>query len=130
MNKNALLEKHILKLENDLLKAEVRTSIEKTCELLVDGFIEFCSSGHIYILQKGESINDEFNDDLQELNWEITDFRITNQLSDDCLLATFKLIKHNESDENKKYSLRSSIWKSFNGQWKMVFHQGTLVPQV
>ncbi len=34
------LEVHILQLENDLLKPEIRRSIEKTSELLSDGFIE------------------------------------------------------------------------------------------
>jgi len=36
----------------------------------------------------------------------------------------YKVIKHNRTD--KKYSLRSSIWKYCNGKWKMFFHQGTL----
>ncbi|QLY81826.1 hypothetical protein [Clostridium intestinale] len=57
-----LLEKYILQLETDLLKPEIRQSIEKTSELLSDGFVEFCSS----------------------------------------------------------------IWKCFDGKWKMFFHQGTL----
>lgn len=116
------LKKHILQLENELLKPEVRQSVEKTSELLSDNFTEFCSSGHIYHYSKGQVIN-EVN--LQAIDWEITDFEI-NLLSNDCLLATYMLIKHSESNENKKYSLRSSIWKSFCGKWKMVFHQGTL----
>lgn len=37
-----------------------------------------------------------------------------------------KVIKHNELNENMKYSLRSSTWKLINGTWKMFFHQGTL----
>lgn len=119
-----LLEKYILQLESDLLKPEIRQSIEKTSELLSDGFIEFCSSGYVWHYNKGESVDEE----IQQINWEIKDFAI-NQLSDDCLLATYKLIKHNELNENKKYSLRSSIWKCFDGRWKMFFHQGTLTSQ-
>ncbi len=46
-------------------------------------------------------------------------------LSDDCILAMYKLIKHDEINESKKYSLRSSIWKLINGKWKMFFYQGT-----
>lgn len=38
---------------------------------------------------------------------------------------SYKVIKHNE-DEEKKYSLRSSIWKLFNDKWKLVFYQGTI----
>lgn len=65
---------------------------------------------------------------LHEIDWEIMDFEI-NQLSDDCVLATYRLIRHSELNENKKYSLRSSIWKCFEGKWKMIFHQGTLMPK-
>lgn len=115
------LAKHILQLETYLLKPEIRQSIEKTGELLADGFIEFCSSGYVWHYNKGESVDEQ----IQQINWEISDFAI-NQLSDDCILATYKLIKHNELNENKKYSLRSSIWKCFDGRWKMFFHQGTL----
>lgn len=116
-----LLEEHILQLETDLLKPEIRASMEKTRELLSDGFIEFCSSGYIWYYDKSEPVNEK----IQQANWEIKDFSI-NQLGDDCILATYKLIKHSEINENKKYSLRSSIWKYFDGRWKMFFHQGTL----
>ena len=122
-----LPKKHILKLENDLLKPEIRQSVEKTSELLIDGFTEFTSSGYIYNYNIGQVIDEDTK--LQEMEWEITDFKI-NQLSDDCVLATYKLIKHSELNENKKYSLRSSIWKCFEGKWKMIFHQGTLTSKI
>lgn len=32
----------------------------------------------------------------------------------------------NESREEKKYSLRSSIWRYFDDKWRIIFHQGTL----
>jgi hypothetical protein len=56
-------------------------------------------------------------------------YTTTNQLSNDCVLATYKLIEHNKINEKKKYSLRSSIWKCFDGRWKMFFHQGTLTSE-
>lgn len=121
------LEKNILILENDLLKVEIRKSAEKISKLLADGFTEFCSSGYIYNYNKLERFNE--SDDLEELNWDIKDFEI-NELSDECILATYKLIKNNELDEKKRYSLRSSIWKCFNGKWKMIFHQGTLTAKL
>lgn len=118
------LAKHILQLEGELLKREIRQSIEKTDELLSDGFTEFCSSGYVWHYNKGESVDEE----IQQINWEIKGFKI-NKLSDDCLLATYKLIRHDELNENKKYSLRSSIWKYFDGRWKIFFHQGTLTSE-
>lgn len=117
------ISEHILKLENDLLKSEVRKSAERIKELLAEDFIEFTSSGNVAFYKAGQVFQEK--DDNTELNWEIKDFHI-RELSHNCVLAMYKVIKYDEIDESKKYSLRSSIWKCFNGQWKMVFHQGTL----
>jgi len=59
------------------------------------------------------------------MKWEIKEFTI-KQLSNECILATYKVIKYSELNENMKYSLRSSIWQRLNGKWKMIFHQGTI----
>ena len=120
-----LFEKKIFELENKLLKSETRQSAEKISELLSDNFTEFCSSGNIYNYNKGDVFDKNIN--LSELKWEIKQFT-TKQISNDCILATYKLIKHSELNEYMKYSLRSSTWKCLNGKWKMIFHQGTLIP--
>lgn len=117
------IKEHILELENDLLKSEVRKSAQKINDILADDFIEFCSSGREYHYEKGDIHQDQ--DDDTTLQWEILNFNI-KKLSSDCILAMYKVIKHNETDENKEYSLRSSIWKYYDGKWKMFFHQGTL----
>jgi len=121
------IEKHILQLENDLLKSEIRKSPQKINEILADDFIEFSSSGNKYNYKNGDVFQEQNNN--QELFWQIMNFKI-KQLSDDCILAMYKVIKHNESNENKKYSLRSSIWKCYDGKWKMFFHQGTLTSKL
>ena len=118
-----LLAKHILQLENELLKSEIRKSQEKIYELIADDFIEFGSSGGEYHYKKGDVFLEQ-NDNM-ELNWEILNFKI-KELAGDCILAMYKVIKHSETNESKKYSFRSSIWKYYDGKWKMVFHQGTL----
>lgn len=116
------LEKHIFELENELLKTRTRQSSEKINELLANDFIEFCSSGNIYKYSIGDVFDKDIN--LPEVKCEIKDFT-TNQLSNECLLATYKVMKHNELKVDIKCSLRSSIWKCINGKWKMIFHQGT-----
>jgi len=116
------VKEHILQLESDLLRSEVRKSAHRIEDLLADDFIEFCSSGNEYHYRKGDVFQEQ--DDHKELLWEITDFKIT-ELSEDCIMATYKLIKHDEQNDMKKYSLRSSIWKHMDGKWKMIFHQGT-----
>jgi len=72
--------------------------------------------------KNGDVFQDQ--DDNKELFWEIRDFEI-KELSNDCILALYKVIKHDEPNESKKYSLRSSIWKYTDEKWKMLFHQGT-----
>jgi|SRR5690554_6897465 hypothetical protein len=116
------LKQHIYDLENRLLQPEIRSSKEKMGELLTGDFFEFCSSGWVYFFSE-----DDFADGDQGqtvFNCEIKDFDI-RILAPGVVLATYKAIKHHETREDMKYSLRSSIWKSFNGQWKIVFHQGT-----
>lgn len=117
------LKEEIYNLENELLKSEVRKSHEKIAELLCDDFIEYCSKGEIYNYKKGDIFQDE--NDNKELNCQIVDFNI-KELSSNTVLALYKVIKHNYSNEKNKYSIRSSIWKNQNGKWKMFFHQGTL----
>ncbi|MGL5411361.1 DUF4440 domain-containing protein [Cetobacterium sp.] len=109
-------------LENALLKSEVRKSAKMISEILSEDFIEFCSSGSEYHYKRGD-IFQEVNDN-KELDWKIIDFKV-KKISDECILATYKLIKYDEVNENKKYSIRSTIWKQINRKWKMVFHQGT-----
>lgn len=121
------IEKLILQLEGDLLKSEIRKSSQKLNELLADDFVEFTSSGTEYYYKSGDVFQKQ--NDNNELIWDIIDFKI-KQLSEDCILATYKVIKHNESNENKKYSLRSSIWKCYDRRWKMLFHQGTLTSKI
>lgn len=117
------IKEYILQLEYNLLKSEVRKSSKKINDLLSDDYIEFCSSGIEYHYKNGDVFQSQ--DDNTELKWDIVDFE-TKLLSEDCILATYKIIKNNGVDESKKYSLRSSIWKCFDGHWKIIFHQGTL----
>ncbi len=115
---NTIKEK-ILNLEQMLLQENIRKSAKEVNKILSDDFIEFCSSGTIYNYKIGDTFYSE-----EKIDWEIKEFEI-KFLSTDCIIATYNLTKHNELEIGKKYSLRSSIWKSFNGNWKMIFHQGT-----
>ncbi|HHY25322.1 MAG TPA: DUF4440 domain-containing protein [Desulfitobacterium dehalogenans] len=116
------VEEHIWQLEKDLLKSEVRKSAQRISDLLANNFIEFCSNGREYHYKHGDVFQEQ--DDNKELCWQIVGFRIEH-LSDGCILALYKVIKHDEPDANKKYSLRSSIWRYIDGKWKVFFHQGT-----
>jgi len=113
------IEKIIYELENKLLQPEIRNSPVEVAKILSQELLEYCSSGDIYIYKA----NDCFP--CGSIDYKIYDFAV-KMLKDDLALATFKLIKHSQPDENKKYSLLSSIWQLVDGNWKMIFHQGTL----
>ncbi len=117
------IKEELLQLERDLLKSEIRKSAENISNILAEDFIEFCSNGIEYHYKSGDTFQEE---DSIELDWEIIDFKI-KQLSQDCILAMYKVIKFDKANEDGKYSLRSSIWKYINGKWKIVFHQGTCI---
>lgn len=106
----------ILALELALLKPEVRRSSEALRALLADDFFEIGSSGKI--LYQHEQIADLV---LGDVCMTIDHFHI-KLLSEDIILATYRVY----NALNAQYSLRSSIWKRVDGQWKMHFHQGTL----
>ncbi|WP_300260998.1 DUF4440 domain-containing protein [Clostridium sp.] len=118
------IKEQIFQLENDLIKSEVRKSADKINEILSNDFVEFSSSGSEYHYKYGDVFQDE--EDERILDWEILDFKV-KKVTDNCVLATYMVIKHDELDERKRYSLRSSLWTEKNGKWKMSFHQGTLL---
>ena len=76
----------ILKLENELLKPEVRKSPEKLRELLSEEFIEYRSTGLIYKY----NLDDDFYED--NVSFELIDFN-AKELGDDYILSTYKINK-------------------------------------
>jgi len=114
------LEETILSLEKALISPDVRKSAEKLSEIISESFFEFGSSGKIYHYHKGDVFD---AGPVSDLDWEIFDFSLM-PLVGECVLATYKAVKHSESDESKKISLRCSLWEKENGIWKIKFHQG------
>ena len=106
-------ESEILNLEQQLLLEKVRSSADRAAELLADGCVEYCSSGKIWRYTRG----DTFGCGKQQ-NWEIVDFQ-AQQLATGLVLATYRLLKHDEPNEDMRVSLRSSIWKLTDGKWKI-----------
>lgn len=116
-------EEIIFELEKELLKPEIRKSPMILKKLLSNDFIEYCSSGKIYKYNKEDTFYEE------NVSFEIMDFE-SQILANDCILATYKIKKIYHLDNSTKRSIRSSIWKCFNGNWKMIFHQGTLTKEI
>jgi hypothetical protein len=107
-------------LELELLQQEVRKSKERLNELIADNFLEIGSSGKSYNKQ------DIINELLKESETKITlkDFN-TIEISLDTILATYLAEKEILGSNEKILSSRSSIWQNKNGNWQIIFHQGT-----
>lgn len=118
--KNKLIET-IRKHETDLLKTQVRASRSQLDKLIADNFIEFGSSGNIY---DKKMILDDLPEERAEIRYKLTDFKI-EKLGKEVVLATYRLKKASADEKKMTPSLRSSIWKKTDGQWQMMFHQGT-----
>lgn len=109
----------IRELEERLLQPSVRASEKDVSEILADDFIEYGSSGRIY---DKKSVIEGFQskDSTQR---SLSDFMI-KKLDTNTFLATYLAMKQ-ETNGQKSYSLRSSIWKMIENRWQIIFHQGT-----
>ncbi|MDZ7953214.1 nuclear transport factor 2 family protein [Nostoc sp. DedQUE09] len=124
MNADYLEESLFRELEERLLQPDVRKSAKDIMDLLADEFIEFGSSGRVF--NKQQIIESLQNESIQPLTQRlITEFK-TLVLATGVVLVTYRIVR-NISGKQPVHSLRSSIWKLNNDQWKMIFHQGTLV---
>lgn len=110
------LKKRILDLELQLLKPHIRKSPAEIDKLLAEEFFEFGSSGTVWY--RGDSVGGH---GISVRDMTLTNFEI-NLLAEGVVLATY----HVQDLTRVQNTLRSSIWKLDNGQWKMVFHQGTV----
>ncbi len=115
MTREARLEVYLRELEEKLLKPEIRSSPEEISKLLADDFFEIGSSGGMWY--KSDGIPEE---GLGIVRMTLSHFEL-HLLSEDMALVTYRIY----NEDKKQHTLRSSIWKCRNGEWKMYFHQGT-----
>jgi hypothetical protein len=121
MNAAPTVEAQLRHLEELLLQPEVRGSTQRVAALLADDFVEFGSSGKVFDKKQiMESLRKETPTKRSLSQFEST------MLSDSIALVTYRATRVTSPGESPVHSLRSSIWRLSNGQWQMVFHQGTL----
>ena len=113
-----VLQNVIQQLEQSLLNLEVRKSKERLNELLADEFFEIGSSGYVYnkedCLEDGVVLTDMTLHHLQ-----------VRELAEGLVLAIYFIVDTTR-DRN---TWRSSIWKEIDGNWQLLFHQGTITQQ-
>ena len=107
------------RLEIELLSPSIRKS-ERVAQLLADGFTEIGSSGRVY--NKAEIISALRSEPPSNIT--ASEFSVQLIASGTVLLRYVAC----RQSANAVYSWRSSIWQLQNGQWHMLFHQGTPCP--
>ncbi|EMN8651959.1 TPA: DUF4440 domain-containing protein [Pseudomonas aeruginosa] len=113
----------ILALEQLLLDPEARKNDRLLKQLLAEDFVEFGAVGKSWT--KVEVIVG-----LKSQTWikrTIEDFKL-RVLADGVALATYRC-RHQNANGDESLSMRSSVWKTYEDGWHMVFHQGTRVSE-
>ena len=111
-------------LEEQLLRPDVRSSVEKVAHLLADEFVEIGSSGRVFdkqqIIEALESEESEGQSPAQTAD-EFT----VRSIAENVALVTYRTVRWTSITGQEVQTLRSSIWKLIDGRWQMIFHQGT-----
>ena len=114
------LAEHLRELEELLAKPEIRKSPAELARLIADDFREFGGSGRIFDKQQIIAALQQQG----ECRLSLQDFRAVS-LAPDVVLLTYRGTAQFAGAATTLHSLRSSIWRKQNGEWKVVFHQGT-----
>jgi hypothetical protein len=111
------LAAHLIDLELRLQAPSIRRDTAATGELLSNTFREFGVSGRVWdragIIAELSTVTPY---EIVSENFECE--RLSNELA----LLTY--ISRNST----RRALRSSLWRLEGDQWRMVFHQGTVIP--
>lgn len=110
------LEKKIYQLECSHLQPDVRVSGEKLGEVLDEAFYEFGSSGRV-------TFRSDYAEDhtLTPDRMEISEFKM-HELGPEAVLTTYRIF----NETSGRRTIRSSVWKKRETEWKLFFHQGTV----
>ncbi|UYK79837.1 nuclear transport factor 2 family protein [Xanthomonas sacchari] len=119
---DAAVQRALVALELELLEPAVRASAARVAELLDDAFVEFGASGRRFDKPAVQALAAEsgafrycaFDIDVQLLEPELAHLRYRSERSG--------------GGELPRQALRSSLWRYRDGQWRMLFHQGTPIP--
>lgn len=96
-----------------------KTNIEAQ---MCDEFWEVGASGNVYTRQDIiTTLLERYADPTHNDVWKTSDFVLT-KISVDTYLLTYTLIQNLD-----RHTRRATIWKRINGNWKILYHQGTIV---
>lgn len=89
---------------------------------MCDEFWEVGASGNVYTKQDViETLLERYNDSNYQDVWEAKNFELT-KIAPDNYLLTYVLMQN-----KTRVTRRSTMWRKLEGQWKIIYHQGTLI---
>lgn len=107
----------IKKLEMELAGPATRKDANRLSLLISNDFEEFGSSGQSY--NKSDILKLLSNSEL--VPYKLTEF-VFKRLSNDCILVKYKCTSIDKS------TFRTSIWIKSTGNWQVLYHQATVIP--
>ncbi|MGB3068302.1 MAG: DUF4440 domain-containing protein [Ottowia sp.] len=119
MSEDTSIEQTLRDLEESMRRPENRVP-EKLSGFLAEEFVEFGSSGRV--LTKPQVL--AVVQGQAQFPTSTSDFKV-RILTPTTALVTYQVDRHGEPPLR---TLRSSLWQLSGGVWKLVFHQGTVVP--
>ena len=114
--------KHLRKLEESLLKKEIRANPNKLNELIHESFIEIGYSGKTY--EKTDILTSLPNEKDSESEYWSQDYSFIS-LSTDLVLIMYLEARMDKNGKLSRYAKRTSIWFNNADKWQIKFHQGT-----
>jgi len=124
MDESRTLEQHLFSLESRLLDSALRRDPSAVASLLSDDFVEFGSSGRTYT--KASVVAELSNEAPAQRG--ISSFKLY-RLAEGVALVTYVALSGGGPGGAPREALRSSIWKREGTEWKMAFHQGTMIEE-
>ena len=108
-------------LEKQLLNSATERDAAFVTSILSPDFQEFGTSGLVYV--RADIIRALADEPPTTVSTEDFDVRV---ISADAALLTYKSTKTVDGAASVK-ALRSSLWVRRDGEWRMLFHQGTRI---
>jgi hypothetical protein len=109
----------VVELELALLRADVRQDRGRVEELLDEDFREIGASGRLWT--RRETV-DELAAEQGEEPVTVTDMA-ARRLAEGVVLLTYV------SERAGRRAMRSAVWRLQDGRWRLLHHQGTLLPE-
>ncbi len=110
----------VLQLERELQTAECRRDRARVIALLAEDFTEIGASGRVWDLASAiELFGAESGDDAAIKVHDLTG----RVIGDGFVMACW------DSDRGGRRARRTSLWRRDSAGWRLVHHQGTLLPE-